>query len=63
MSEHSIEKLSDKIDALIRQCESLKHREQQLLQERARLIEKNDVARTRVEAMISHLKTLQQSVG
>lgn len=63
MSEHTIEKLSHKIDQLIQHCEVLKQREQKLLQERSRLIEKNEVARTRVEAMIGHLKTLQQSVG
>ncbi len=63
MSEHTIEELSTKVDQLIRYCETLKSREQQLLKERARLIEKNEVARTRVEAMIGHLKTLQQGVG
>jgi len=63
MSEHTIEELSNKVDQLIRHCDNLKQREQQLLQERSRLIEKNEVARTRVEAMIGHLKTLQQSVG
>lgn len=63
MSEHTLEELSDKVDQLIRHCEKMKLREQQLLQERTRLIEKNEVARTRVEAMIGHLKTLQQSVG
>jgi len=63
MSEHTIEELSHKIDLLIRHCDNLKQREQQLLDERSRLIEKNEVARTRVEAMIGHLKTLQQNVG
>ncbi|MGH1440087.1 MAG: TIGR02449 family protein [Cellvibrionaceae bacterium] len=63
MSEHTIEELSHKVDQLIRHCDNLKQREQQLLEERSRLIEKNEVARTRVEAMIGHLKTLQQNVG
>lgn len=60
MSEPTIQELSHKVDQLIRYCEALKSREKQLLQERARLIEKNEVAKTRVEAMIGHLKTLQQ---
>jgi len=63
MSENTIEELSYKIDQLIQHCDTLQLREQKLLQERSRLIEKNEVARTRVEAMIGHLKTLQQSVG
>jgi cell division protein ZapB len=63
MSEHTVEELSHKLDQLIQHCDTLQLREQKLLQERSRLIEKNEVARARVEAMIGHLKTLQQSVG
>ena len=70
MSEYTIEELYNKVDQLIRHCEKLSTdkdelqlREQQLLQEREKLIEKNELARTRVEAMIGHLKKLQQSTG
>ncbi len=63
MSEHTIEELYTKVDQLIRRCEELQSRENHWLQERTRLIEKNEMARTRVEAMIGHLKNLQQSVG
>jgi len=70
MSQNTLESLSEKLDLLIEYCEQLKQdnqqlrqREQQWHQERNRLIEKNDLARTRVEAMITHLKGLQQSVS
>jgi cell division protein ZapB len=70
MSEYTIEELYAKVDRLIRHCERLQAnneqlhvREQQWLQERTRLVEKNELARTRVEAMIGHLKNLQQGVG
>ena len=68
MSDYTIEELYNKVDRLIRHCEALnsekqqlQQREQQWLQERERLIEKNELARTRVEAMIGHLKHLQKS--
>ena len=63
MSEYTIEDLYKKVDQLIHHCESLKARESSLLSERSRLIEKNDLARTRVEAMIGQLKNLQQTTG
>ena len=59
LSEYTIETLSHKVDQLIRRCDTLKSREKQLLQERARLLEQNAMAKTRVEAMIDRLKTLQ----
>lgn len=70
MSDYTIKELYNKVDQLIRHCEQLsvdrdelKLREQQWLQERERLVEKNKLARTRVEGMISHLKKLQQGTG
>jgi cell division protein ZapB len=61
--------LESKIDALIEVCEEL-HRENQMLKstqstwqrERAQLREKNEQARTRVEAMIARLKSLEKEV-
>lgn len=65
-SESSLSALERKLDALINLCERLS-RENRLLQEqksewlreRTRLIEKNELARVRVEAMIARLKNLQ----
>lgn len=69
MSEQKLEQLSDQLDQLISHCEqlrldnaSLKKREQEWLGEKTKLIEKNDLARSRVEAMITHLKSLKEGV-
>jgi cell division protein ZapB len=61
--------LEEKIEALIEVCEQL-YRENEMLkstqsswqQERAHLREKNEQARSRVEAMIARLKSLEQEV-
>jgi len=65
MTDHLLEQLEDKVDALIERCrnlelevESLRSKESAWQSERTRLIEKNETARTRVEAMITHLKNL-----
>ncbi len=57
--------LEAKLDRLIQSCNRLQHenaelkaRESEWQRERTRLIEKNELARSRVEAMISHLKSL-----
>lgn len=70
MPDHNLEELSAKIDKLIVYCQQLKQdkallqqKENLWLQERDRLIEKNELARTRVQAMISHLKNFEQGVG
>ena len=61
--------LESKIDALIEVCEQLNRENDMLkstqhawMQERAQLREKNEQARTRVEAMIARLKSLEQEV-
>ena len=67
MSDPHLRKLEDKIDQLVQICGDL-HNENQLLKdneanwlrERAKLREKNEQARTRVEAMITRLKSLEQ---
>lgn len=63
-----IKKLEVRVEELIRTCQRLKEenttlRETQddLVVERAELIEKTELARTRVEAMISRLKSLETS--
>ena len=63
MSKNTIEDLYKEVDQLIKHCELLKARESSLLAERSRLIEKNELARARVEAMIGQLKNLQQTTG
>jgi len=66
MSASLVKSVEEKLDELIRLCNrlekenaTLKAQEQGWEQERKRLVEKNDIARTRVEAMIQHLKDLE----
>ncbi len=60
-----LDTIEHKVDALIQRCAelekeaaTLREKEAHWEEERARLVEKNEKARTRVEAMISHLKSL-----
>ena len=66
MDEPDITILSEKISQLIGLCEQLQQQNQQLQsqerhwrEERMQLIEKNDLARQKVEAMILRLKALE----
>lgn len=66
MDEPEISILSEKISQLITLCDHLQQQNQQLLsqerhwrEERMQLIEKNDLARQKVEAMILRLKALE----
>ena len=66
MSSSLLKNIEDKLDELIRRNTQLEKANATLMakessweQERKRLIEKNDIARTRVEAMIKHLKDLE----
>lgn len=65
MSDELLLSLETKLDRLIlltsrlqQENTELKAREIAWQQERVRLIEKNELARSRVEAMITHLKSL-----
>lgn len=65
MSDDLLNALETKLDRLILLCNRLqqenadyKARESEWQRERTRLVEKNELARSRVEAMISHLKNL-----
>lgn len=65
MADELLHTLEAKLDELIAQCArlqnenaELKSREHEWQRERVRLIEKNELARSRVEAMITRLKTL-----
>lgn len=61
-----IKELEDKLDELIKRYSSvqlenttLKVKQDELVKEKAKLVEKTNLARTRVEAMISRLKTME----
>jgi len=61
-----IKDLEDKLDELIlrynavqQENTSLKVKQDSLVKEKAKLVEKTNLARTRVEAMISRLKTME----
>lgn len=73
MSEHEstlpvVAEIAARVDRLVELCRrlseenrSLRHSQEQLAGERANLMAKNEQARTRVEAMISRLKSLEQN--
>lgn len=65
MTSSNLSQLEEKLDKLIQLCDqlhsenhSLRERESSLLRERSKLLEKNELARSKVEAMISRLKNL-----
>ena len=67
MEDAELQALSRKLELLIQRVEQLKTQNRSLLaaektwrEERAHLIEKNEMARQKVEAMISRLKALEQ---
>ena len=68
MAENQLKELEKKIDELVALCGDL-NRENQALkldisgwhQERQDLITKNELARSKVEAMIDRLRTMEQS--
>jgi cell division protein ZapB len=67
MNNENLKKLEVRIDDLIGTCRqlrtenhSVKSRHEQLSDEHARLIEKTQIARTRIEAMIGRLKALER---
>jgi len=66
MADSEISKLESRIDELITLTETLgnennlmRERQDILVEERARLIEKAELARTRVEAMLVRLKAME----
>ncbi|CBL43705.1 Hypothetical protein HDN1F_01220 [gamma proteobacterium HdN1] len=65
--EQHLQKLETRLSDLLDACEhyqrqnrALKAREAQLLEERTQLLKKNDLARVKVEAMITRLKAMEQ---
>lgn len=64
--DQEIKNLEEKVERLIKLCEqlqienqSLKAKQHELVRERARLIEKNAIAKSRVEAMLTRLKSME----
>jgi len=67
MAENQLKALAKKIDELITLCadlnrenQSLKRENQGWQSERLRLVETNELARSKVEAMINRLQALEQ---
>ena len=67
MEDVDLQALTTKLDLLIQRVEQLKAQNRQLLtsekawrEERAHIIEMNEMARHKVESMISRLKALEQ---
>ena len=59
--------LEKRIDELITFCDELEHKQESMaaeqekgVQERTRLLEKNELAKAKIEAMIMRLKSLEQ---
>ena len=58
--EHRIDELIGVVQRLKDENRSLRDGQDTLLAERGTLLEKNELARSRVEAMIARLKTMEQ---
>ena len=57
--ESQIDALIDTVNQLKQENASLRHQQDTLVSERAQLIEKTELARSRVEAMITRLRSLE----
>ncbi len=58
--EDRVDELIDLSNVLARENKALKTQQQNWTTERAKLIEKNELAKSRVESMITRLKALEQ---
>ncbi|MDQ7017011.1 MAG: TIGR02449 family protein [Gammaproteobacteria bacterium] len=65
--EQKLAQLQQQLDQLLARCQQqrdenrlLREQAQRLTLERAQLVEKNELARNRVEAMISRLKSMEE---
>ena len=66
MEKRDFEDLEQRVDQLVDKCarlaeenRALRQQQSHLMSERATLIEKSELARTRVESMISRLKSME----
>ncbi len=69
MADFDIDLLEQHVDGLIRKCEqlreenaSLRASQEHLVAERAELIEKTELARSRIEAMVARLKAMEEQL-
>jgi cell division protein ZapB len=69
MADFDLETLERKVDELIRICDrlreentSLRASREHLVSERADLIEKTELARSKVEAMVERLKSMEEQL-
>ena len=60
--EQQVEQLLHACSQLKEENDSLRLRQESLVAEKAELIEKTEIARTRVEAMISRLKSMENGL-
>ena len=60
MDNESLKKLEHRVDDLIGTCRQLKKENHAIQSEHARLVEKTQIARTRIESMIGRLKALER---
>ncbi|MEQ5836069.1 TIGR02449 family protein [Marinobacter halodurans] len=67
MDQSELQALADKVDRLIARCQKLEQENASMRQmqddwnrERAQLMQKNDLARNKIEAMIGRLRALEQ---
>jgi len=58
--EEKLEELIQRYTAVQSENSTLKTKQDSLVKEKAKLVEKTNLARTRVEAMISRLKNMEQ---
>ncbi len=56
--EHKVDRLVELLDRLQSENRVLRERESNLLRERSKLLEKNELARAKVDSMINRLKSL-----
>lgn len=69
VTEQELRKLEGRLEELVlsigrlkEENRSLRHQQDSMVSERAGLIEKNELARTRVEAMINRLKAMEHGI-
>ncbi len=67
MDQSELQALADKLDRLVERCRQLEHDNAAMRQlqddwnrERAQLMQKNDLAKNKIEAMIGRLRALEQ---
>jgi cell division protein ZapB len=67
MEQPEVQALADKLDQLLERYgklelenQALKNRHEDWIRERAQLVHKNDLAKTKLEAMIGRLRALEQ---